>query len=41
MLRQVVVRGTARLADVPGYEVGGKTGTADKPNARTAIAATG
>ena len=31
MLRQVVVRGTARLADVPGYEVGGKTGTADKP----------
>ena len=31
MLRQVVVRGTATLADVPGYEVGGKTGTADKP----------
>ena len=31
MLRQVVLRGTATLADVPGYEVGGKTGTADKP----------
>ena len=32
MLRQVVVRGTASLAEVEGYEVGGKTGTADKPN---------
>ena len=31
MLRQVVVRGTATLADVEGYRVGGKTGTADKP----------
>lgn len=31
MLRQVVVRGTARFANVDGYEVGGKTGTADKP----------
>ena len=29
--RQVVVRGTASLGDVPGYSVGGKTGTADKP----------
>jgi cell division protein FtsI (penicillin-binding protein 3) len=33
MLRQVVVRGTAKSADVKGYDVGGKTGTADKPNA--------
>ena len=32
MLRQVVVRGTASLGEVEGYEVGGKTGTADKPN---------
>jgi cell division protein FtsI (penicillin-binding protein 3) len=33
IMRQVVVRGTARSAEVKGYEVGGKTGTADKPNA--------
>jgi cell division protein FtsI (penicillin-binding protein 3) len=33
MLREVVVRGTAKAADVKGYEVAGKTGTADKPNA--------
>lgn len=32
MLRQVVTRGTASFGDVPGYEVGGKTGSADKPN---------
>ncbi len=31
MLRQVVLRGTASMGDVPGYHVGGKTGTADKP----------
>lgn len=32
MLRQVVVRGTASLGEVEGYQVGGKTGTADKPD---------
>ncbi|MFE3839376.1 peptidoglycan D,D-transpeptidase FtsI family protein [Pseudogemmobacter sonorensis] len=31
MLRKVVTEGTASLAEVPGYEVAGKTGTADKP----------
>jgi cell division protein FtsI (penicillin-binding protein 3) len=31
LLRQVVVRGTASFGEVPGYAVGGKTGTADKP----------
>lgn len=31
MMRQVVLSGTASLAEVPGYEVAGKTGTADKP----------
>lgn len=31
MLRQVVQRGTASFGEVPGYQVGGKTGTADKP----------
>ena len=31
ILRQVVVRGTATFAEVEGYAVGGKTGTADKP----------
>ena len=33
MLRAVVTTGTASLGDVPGYAVGGKTGTADKPRA--------
>jgi cell division protein FtsI (penicillin-binding protein 3) len=32
MLRGVVTRGTATFADVDGYQVAGKTGTADKPN---------
>ena len=31
MVRQVVERGTASFGQVPGYAVGGKTGTADKP----------
>jgi cell division protein FtsI (penicillin-binding protein 3) len=31
MLRKTVVEGTATLGDVEGYEVAGKTGTADKP----------
>ncbi|MEL7164943.1 MAG: penicillin-binding protein 2 [Pseudomonadota bacterium] len=34
MLRKVVTDGTASMAEVPGYAVGGKTGTADKPRAR-------
>ena len=34
MLRQVVTRGTASFGDVQGYEVAGKTGTADKPKPR-------
>ena len=32
LMRLVVSRGTGRNADVPGYQVGGKTGTADKLN---------
>ncbi|WP_138933579.1 peptidoglycan D,D-transpeptidase FtsI family protein [Roseovarius arcticus] len=31
MLRKVVTDGTASMGEVPGYAVGGKTGTADKP----------
>ena len=31
MLREVVLRGTASFGEVPGYDVGGKTGTANKP----------
>lgn len=34
LMRQVVTRGTASFAEVDGYGVGGKTGTADKPNER-------
>lgn len=32
LLREVVVRGTASMGEVPGYQVGGKTGTANKPD---------
>ncbi len=34
MLRKVVTDGTASFGEVPGYEVAGKTGTADKPKPR-------
>ena len=34
MLRKVVTSGTASMGEVPGYAVGGKTGTADKPRPR-------
>lgn len=34
MLRKVVTEGTASMGEVPGYAVGGKTGTADKPKER-------
>ncbi len=34
MLRKVVTEGTASFGEVPGYQVGGKTGTADKPGPR-------
>ncbi len=40
LLRYVVTNGTGRKADVPGYDVGGKTGSAEKhnPNGRGYLA---
>ena len=32
LLRYVVTNGTGKKADVPGYDVGGKTGSAEKNN---------
>ena len=32
MLRMISLYGTGRSADAPGYRVGGKTGSAEKPN---------
>ena len=38
LLRYVVTNGTGRKADVPGYDVGGKTGSAEKNNGHVYVA---
>jgi cell division protein FtsI (penicillin-binding protein 3) len=38
LLRYVVTNGTGKKADVPGYDVGGKTGSAEKNNGRVYVA---
>ncbi len=44
MLRMIVVYGTGRKADAPGFRIGGKTGSAEKPGAggyrRTSLVST-
>jgi cell division protein FtsI (penicillin-binding protein 3) len=32
LLRMIVTSGTGRKADAPGYRIGGKTGSAEKPS---------
>ncbi|HKD21244.1 MAG TPA: penicillin-binding protein 2 [Rhizomicrobium sp.] len=38
LLRYVVTNGTGKKADVPGYDVGGKTGSAEKNNGHVYVA---
>jgi cell division protein FtsI (penicillin-binding protein 3) len=38
LLRYVVTNGTGKKADIPGYDVGGKTGSAEKVSGRSYVA---